>query len=130
MHGTVGAWGSIPQLLSMLVVGLLAAGCGASSETVSLASGGESGASGGAAGAPVAGAGGAQYREPSPQCRAPAGVSNNPQSIAETITLLNALPKPLSIPCFLESLARPIPVLATFGVLSAQPAVGVRSPRV
>jgi hypothetical protein len=134
MHGTVSGRGSIGRLFSILAGGLLALGCGASSDAVAQASGGApsagaGGSSGGSAGAPAAGAGGAQYREPSAQCRAPAGVSNNPQSIAETITLLNALPKPLTIPCFLESLARPIPMAATFGVLSAQPAVGVRSPR-
>ena len=132
MHGTVSGRGSKGRLFSILAGGLLALGCGASSDAVSPAGGGApSGGASGSAGAFAAGAGagGAQYREPSAQCRAPAGVSNNPQSIAETITLLNALPKPLSIPCFLESLARPIPMLATFGVLSAQPAVGVRSPR-
>lgn len=65
-----------------------------------------------------------------PLCVAPAGVSNAPQSIAETLRLLDALPKPLTIPCFLESLARPLSIHATFGILSAQPAVGARSPRI
>ena len=63
-------------------------------------------------------------------CRAPSSVSNAPQSIAETVTLINALPKPLTLPCFLESLARPLEMSATFSVVSAQPAVGHRSPRV
>jgi len=130
MHGTPSARGTRGCLFSILTGGLLAFGCGASSDAVSSASGGAPGAAGGGAGAPAAGAGGAPYREPSAQCRVPAGVSNSPQSIAETITLLNALPKPLSIPCFLESLARPLPMMATFGVLSAQPAVGARSPRI
>jgi hypothetical protein len=117
----------------LLLSGLLALGCGASAGAVDSDSAGAagSGGGGGSAGAvAVAGAGGAQVRGPSVGCRAPAGVSNNPQSIAETITLLNALPKPLTIPCFVESLARPLQMHATFGILSAQPAVGARSPRI
>jgi hypothetical protein len=69
-------------------------------------------------------------RSPTPGCRAPAGVSNSPHTIAETLTLINALPKPLSLPCFLESLARPLAISATNSVFSAQPANGVRSPRI
>jgi hypothetical protein len=132
MHGSVSARARSGCLLSPLLA-LLALGCGAPSDALSTVNGGASGSAGGSPSAAnvggASGAGGAQYRAPSPLCRAPAGVSNNPQSIAETITLLNALPKPLTIPCFLESLARPLPLLATFGVLSAQPAVGTRSPR-
>jgi hypothetical protein len=44
--------------------------------------------------------------------------------------LINALPKPLSLPCFLESLARPLEISASHGVFSAQPAKGARSPRI
>jgi len=69
-------------------------------------------------------------RSPTPGCRAPAGVSNSPHTIAETVTLINALPKPLSLPCFLESLARPLEISATYSLLSAQPAQGARSPRI
>jgi len=69
-------------------------------------------------------------RAPTPGCRAPAGVSNSPRTIDETVTLINALPKPLSLPCFLESLARPLEISASFGVFSAQPAKGARSPRI
>jgi hypothetical protein len=127
MHGSLSAQNWTSSWFTSLLVGLLAIGCGASSDGLSSDSGG----AGGSAGAPAAGSAGAPsaYREPSAACRAPAGVSNNPQSISETITLLNSLPKPLSIPCFLESLARPLPMVATFGVLSAQPAMGIRSPR-
>ena len=63
-------------------------------------------------------------------CVAPAGVSNAPHSIAETVALVNALPKPLTLPCFLESLARPLEINATNSLFSAQPAQGVRSPRI
>jgi hypothetical protein len=43
---------------------------------------------------------------------------------------MNALPKPLTLPCFLESLARPLEAHATRSVFSAQPAVGEKSPRI
>ena len=69
-------------------------------------------------------------RSPTPGCRAPAGVSNSPHTIDETVTLINALPKPLSLACFLESLARPLQISATFSLFSAQPAQGTRSPRI
>ncbi|HET7542591.1 MAG TPA: hypothetical protein VFK05_22125 [Polyangiaceae bacterium] len=67
---------------------------------------------------------------PTPGCRAPAGVENAPRTIDETVTLINSLPKPLSLPCFLESLARPLEVSASNSVFSAQPAQGSRSPRI
>ena len=40
------------------------------------------------------------------------------------------MPKPLSIPCLVESFARPLKVNLTLSSLSAQPAVGRTSPRV
>ena len=69
-------------------------------------------------------------RVPTTGCRAPAEVSNSPHTIAETVTLINALPKPLSLPCFLESLARPLEISASTSLVSAQPAQGSRSPRI
>lgn|GEM_PF-408768 len=69
-------------------------------------------------------------RIPTPGCRAPAGVSDSPRTIGETVTLINALPKPLSLGCFLESLARPLQINATNSLFSAQPAQGSRSPRI
>ncbi|HEY0466348.1 MAG TPA: hypothetical protein VGC79_19190 [Polyangiaceae bacterium] len=57
-------------------------------------------------------------------------MSNSPRTIDETVTLINALPKPLSLPCFLESLARPLEINATYSFLSFQPAQGTRSPRI
>ncbi len=87
------------------------------------------GAPGGAAGAD-AGPSPPAEREHHPGCVAPAGVSNAPHSIAETITLLNALPMPVTLPCFLEALARPLEINATNSLFSAQPAQGVRSPRI
>lgn len=44
--------------------------------------------------------------------------------------MINALPKPLSLPCFLQSLARPLQVRANNSLFSAQPAEGPRNPRI
>lgn len=68
-------------------------------------------------------------RKHSPRCVAPPGVSNQPLDIAQTVELVNALPKPLTLPCFVESLARPLRAHASRSQVSAQPAVGQRSPR-
>jgi hypothetical protein len=63
-----------------------------------------------------------------PSCVAPMGLAS-PSSIAQVVEWINALPKPLSLACFLETLARPLPVYASQSLFSAQPAVGRRSPR-
>jgi hypothetical protein len=62
-------------------------------------------------------------------CAPPAEVSSRPQSIEDTVALVNAMPRPLTLPCFLEALARPLPLHATLSQFSAQPASGARSPR-
>jgi hypothetical protein len=67
---------------------------------------------------------------PSSRCVAPAGTTGAPQSIADVVSLLNALPKPVTLPCFVETLARPLAVHATQSAVSAQPSVGARSPRI
>src|SRR5690606_25816856 len=41
-------------------------------------------------------------RPPAPRCVPSEGVSTSPRSIAETVDLLNALPKPVTLPCFLS----------------------------
>lgn len=71
----------------------------------------------------------APARARSPECVAPASVSNHPGSIEQTLALVNALPKPLTLACFLESLARPVRLFASRSQVSAQPATGLRSPR-
>ncbi len=53
-----------------------------------------------------------------------------PRSIAEAVALVNALPHPLSLDCFLERLPRPLAATATISTVSLQPADGARSPRV
>jgi hypothetical protein len=65
-----------------------------------------------------------------PRCQAPAGVSARPRDTQEAVALLNALPKPTSVACFIESLARPLSIQATSSVFSAQPALSAASPRV
>ena len=62
-------------------------------------------------------------------CSLPPGVSGTPRTIGEAVALLNALPKPTTIACLLESLDRPLEVYLTSSGLSAQPAPDARSPR-
>ena len=93
--------------------------------------GGESAyAASGASGTPDAGPSQPAARQHDPGCVAPDGVSNAPQSIADTVALMNALPKPLTLPCFLQALARPLEINSTDSLFSAQPAQGKRSPRI
>lgn len=62
-------------------------------------------------------------------CVEPVAQASAPRSIVEVVALLNSMPKPISLPCFVESLERPLAVSAGSGVVSAQPATGERSPR-
>lgn len=61
--------------------------------------------------------------------RACAAVSAPVTSIATGVEKLNALPMPVDGPCFLASLPRPLSLVATSGVTSAQPAASRASPR-
>lgn len=63
-------------------------------------------------------------------CAPPAGISGSPKTIEEAVSLINALPKPVTVPCFIESLDRPLNVSLTKNEVSAQAAVGSRSPRI
>jgi len=63
------------------------------------------------------------------RCTPPSGVSGNPKTINEMLELLNALPRPVHLPCLLESLDRPLALNATSSINSVQPALGKRSPR-
>lgn len=64
------------------------------------------------------------------KCKPPPGVSGIPKTIEDTVALINSLPKPVSVACFIESLSRPLNVSLTNNAFSAQPAVGNRSPRI
>jgi hypothetical protein len=63
-------------------------------------------------------------------CVPAAGTTGSPATIPDALALLNGLPKPTTLPCFVESLDRPLAMYATQGVISAQPAQGRRSPRI
>ena len=64
------------------------------------------------------------------RCSAPQGMSTAPRNSLEAVQLLNALPKPTSVACFVESLPRPLSVYASNSPFSAQPALSTASPRV
>jgi hypothetical protein len=53
----------------------------------------------------------------------------SPPTVLDVIDRVNQQPRPLTLPCFIESLARPLELNATESLISAQPAVGRRSPR-
>jgi hypothetical protein len=124
------------RVLLAISCAALGIGCAQPGGTVGGAAGaGPTAGSGGAGAAGGGGAGGAAGptrvvplgRE---RCRAPAGVSASPGTIEEAVQLLNALPKPTSVACFIESLARPLSAYATDSIFSAQPAFSYDSPRV
>lgn len=52
-----------------------------------------------------------------------------PETIEAALFRINALPRPMNVGCFLASLPRPLSVVATRSAFSAQPANGLRSPR-
>ena len=61
-------------------------------------------------------------------CEAPG--RGAPETISEALALLDALPSPVSVACVIESLDRPLRVVATRGTVSAQPAASEASPRI
>lgn len=66
-------------------------------------------------------------------CRPPVWLGGSPQTIEDVTKLINGLAEEhggvVSLPCFVESLDRPIGAAASSGFVSAQPADGARSPR-
>jgi hypothetical protein len=62
-------------------------------------------------------------------CVAPNGVSGTPRNLSEAIILMNSLPRPTSLACFLQALWRPLDVYMTSSGDSLQPSPGARSPR-
>jgi len=67
---------------------------------------------------------------PTSRCSTPSGVSGSPTTISAAVGLINALPKPVSAACFVESLNRPLALVATASPFSAQPANDSHSPRI
>lgn len=53
-----------------------------------------------------------------------------PATIEETVDLINRLPMPVTIPCLMESLDRPLSIETTTDQFSAQPAAGELLPRI
>lgn len=89
----------------------------------------------------VAGCGGTEGRSPDASAELgaacpdlPAGVSASPRTIGQTVDLVNALvgasASPLTLPCFMQRLERPLAILGVNSRFSAQPADGPRSPRI
>ena len=64
------------------------------------------------------------------RCAAPPGVSGSPRTIAQAVTLINALPRPVTVACVVEALDDPLRLNATDSQVSAQPADGVANPRI
>lgn len=54
----------------------------------------------------------------------------DPKTVGDTLNLINALPKPAGLDCFLNALKPPLKVFATNSSFSAQPAQGNSSPRI
>lgn len=61
-------------------------------------------------------------------CQPPAGAAiSDVQSVVDWI---NAMERPVTLPCFLESLPRPLKIQSAFSEFSAQPSPGQHSPRI
>jgi hypothetical protein len=63
-------------------------------------------------------------------CRTPNGVSGSPRTLEQAIILMNSLPRPTTLACFVQALERPLSVYMTSSSFSLQPAPGARSPRI
>jgi len=134
--------------VSFLLV--LCAGCGSPEAQPPAGSGGSSGATGGSTasgsggnpsegsgGSPGSGgdmgSGGTSGVAVNPlgraRCAPPPGMTGSPETIEDAVALVNALPKPTSVACFVESLDRPLGAYATSSMFSLQPAVSKASPR-
>ncbi len=62
-------------------------------------------------------------------CRAAEGVDASPSTIEGVLALMNSLPKPVTVECFVESLERPMPIIGSLDTASAQPSNGEHAPR-
>jgi hypothetical protein len=62
--------------------------------------------------------------------RGPCALDARPVTIDEAVDTISALPSPVTLTCFLQSLERPLGLELTSDIFSAQPAEGVRSPRI
>ncbi len=62
-------------------------------------------------------------------CFPPAGVSGSPKSVEQVVALINALAPPVSLPCLVEALDRPLKIYASQSSASIQPSSGPDNPR-
>lgn len=63
-------------------------------------------------------------------CMVPEGHDGSPETFEKLVALIDALPRPVTIPCLLEVLDRPLLVEASANTFSAQPADGRENPRI
>ncbi len=63
-------------------------------------------------------------------CQAPNDASFELQTIDDVVQLVNQLPFPVSLPCLLDVLPRPLRIVATSSGLSIQPALDEKNPRI
>jgi len=64
------------------------------------------------------------------RCHAPDGVSAAPKTIFEALTFIDSLPRPVTVPCAVEALERPMSIIGSTSPFSAQPAAGDEAPRI
>lgn len=62
-------------------------------------------------------------------CAPPRGISGAPRSIEQVVALINSLPRPVTLACFLEALERPLHLYASQSSASVQPSSGPTDPR-
>ena len=60
-------------------------------------------------------------------CKSPDPALTSPKTIEQAILLINSLPKPASVLCFIQALQKPLKIAGTYSNQSAQPATD--SPR-
>jgi hypothetical protein len=68
--------------------------------------------------------------QPTSRCATPNGVNGRPTTLQEAVILMNTLPRPTTLACFLEALERPLQVFMTSSNQSLQPSPGPESPRI
>lgn len=62
-------------------------------------------------------------------CTAPEGMGR-PTTIKAVLDLIDALPRPVTVECFIDSLDRPLAMVGSTSVFSAQPAFSDEAPRI
>ncbi|MFK7873409.1 MAG: hypothetical protein AB8C84_09655 [Oligoflexales bacterium] len=63
-------------------------------------------------------------------CEVSVGLPTELSKMEDVVEFINLLPKPLSLPCLIQHLPRPLPLYATLSTLSVQPAFDDQTPRI